>query len=161
MSFRTGADGVVEGLEWRRPGGATLSGRRLQLPEETFTFPSGDLALRGKLVLPPASSGPGPYPAVVLVDGSESYSAVDYYFEPYLYAAHGIATLAYDKRGTGESEGEYTQNFHVLAGDRSPPSTPCAPAPTSTRSASTSRAAAREGGSPRWRRRAPGASAAS
>lgn len=117
LSFRMGDGDEVEGLEWRRPGGEVLAGRPLDLPEEVFTFPSGDVALRGKLVLPPPSSGDGPYPAVVLIHGSESYSAVDYYAEPYLFAAHGIATLAYDKRGTGESEAGYTQNFHVLAGD--------------------------------------------
>ena len=81
-------------------------------------FPSGDLQLRGKLVLPDASThGPGPFPAVVIVHGSESYSAVDYYSEPYMYAANGFAALAFDKRGTGESEGKYLQNFHVLSDD--------------------------------------------
>ena len=52
-----------------------------------------------------------------VVHGSESYSAVDYYTEPYMYAANGFATLAFDKRGTGESEGKYLQNFHVLSDD--------------------------------------------
>ena len=33
----------------------------------------------------------------------KSYSAVDYYFEPYMYAANGFASLAFDKRGTGDS----------------------------------------------------------
>src|SRR6185503_10488045 len=56
---------------------------------------SGELQLRGKLVLPDAATyGPGPYPTVVIVHGSESYSAVDYYYEPYLYAANGFAALA-------------------------------------------------------------------
>jgi dienelactone hydrolase len=37
----------------------------------------------GKVVLPDASTyGPGPYPAVVIVHGSEDYSAVDYYSDP-------------------------------------------------------------------------------
>ena len=61
--------------------------------------------------------GPGPFPAVVIVHGSESYSAVDYYSEPYLYAANGFAAFVFDKRGTGESEGKYLQNFHVLSDD--------------------------------------------
>jgi dienelactone hydrolase len=70
--------------------------------------------LRGKLVLP---EGTGPFPAVVIVHGSEDYSAVDYYYEPYMYAANGFAALAFDKRGTGESGGKYLQNFHVLSDD--------------------------------------------
>lgn len=114
VTFRTDPAGRSEGMTWRPRGGPELSGRRLDLAEEVFTFASGDLDLRGNLVLP---QGDGPHPAVVLVHGSESYSAVDHYFLPYLFAAHGVATLAYDKRGTGGSEGEYTQNFHVLARD--------------------------------------------
>ena len=110
--------GEGEGLEWRPVDGPAQEGRPMDLREDVFTFPSGDLTLRGKLVLPEAGEhGEGPYPAAVLVHGSGDESAVDHYFNPYLFAAHGIATLVFDKRGTGESEGEYTQNFHVLAGD--------------------------------------------
>jgi hypothetical protein len=116
VTFRTGPDGRPTGLVWKGEGEEQV-GRRLDLPEELFTFPSGDLTLRAKLVLPPRQMGREPLPAVVLVHGSEDYSAVDHYFLPYLYAAHGVATLVYDKRGTGGSEGEYTQNFHVLARD--------------------------------------------
>jgi pimeloyl-ACP methyl ester carboxylesterase len=94
--------------------GAAARARRIDLPERFFTFKSGGLKLRGKLVTP---SGDGPFPAVVLVHGSGKESAVDGNFDPYLFAAHGIATLAYDKRGTGGSDGKYTQNFHVLARD--------------------------------------------
>lgn len=101
----------------RTAGGAERRGRRIGLREEIFFFDSGDLALRGKLVLPAPGSAEGPFPAVVLVHGSESYSAVDHYADPYLYAAHGIAGLVFDKRGTGESDGTYVQNFHVLARD--------------------------------------------
>jgi dienelactone hydrolase len=36
---------------------------------------------------------------------------------PYLLAAQGLAVFAYDKRGTGHSEGFYTQNFELLADD--------------------------------------------
>jgi uncharacterized protein len=106
------------GFDWRRADDQVEHARRIDLPERIAKFPSGDLSLRGKLVLPDAAThGPGPFPAVVIVHGSESYSAVDYYSEPYLYAANGFATLAFDKRGTGESDGKYLQNFHVLSDD--------------------------------------------
>jgi uncharacterized protein len=108
-----GADGHPAGFTWKQ-GGVRRTARRLDLPETFFTFPSGELTLRGKLVTP---AGKGPFPAVVLVHGSGDESAVDYYSDPYLFASHGIATLVFDKRGTGESEGEYTQNFHLLARD--------------------------------------------
>jgi hypothetical protein len=107
------ADGR-SGFDWRRADGQVVHARWLDLPERIAKFPSGDISLRGKLVLP---QGAGPFAAVVIVHGSESYSAVDYYSEPYLYAANGFAGLAFDKRGTGESEGKYLQNFHVLADD--------------------------------------------
>src|SRR3546814_8382190 len=35
----------------------------------------------------------------------------------YAMAAQGISVFVYDKRGTGGSEGEYTQNFELLAAD--------------------------------------------
>jgi uncharacterized protein len=107
------ADGH-SGFDWRRADGKEVHARWIDLPERISKFPSGDLSLRGKLVLP---QGDGPFPAVVIVHGSESYSAVDYYSEPYLYAANSFAALAFDKRGTGESEGRYLQNFHVLSDD--------------------------------------------
>ncbi len=58
-----------------------------------------------------------PFPSVILVHGSGKDSAVDTYYMAYLFASHGIATLAYDKRGTGGSSGEYNQNFHLLSDD--------------------------------------------
>ena len=98
----------------RFKGGRWEPVRRVDLPETQFTFTSDGLELRGKLVRP---AGRGPFPAVVIVHGSGRESAVDTYYMPYLFAQHGIATLVYDKRGTGGSEGDYTQNFHVLARD--------------------------------------------
>lgn len=109
-----GPDRLCPGLSWEAAKSGSQRARRIELPEEVFTFASGPLKLRGKLVKP---QGEGPFPAVVLVHGSGRESAVDGYFNPYLFAAFGIATLVYDKRGTGESAGEYTQNFHVLARD--------------------------------------------
>ena len=101
------------GMSWQAEDTATTASR-IELPEEFARFPSGDLTLRGKLVLP---LGEPPFPGIVFVHGSERYSAVDYYFLPYLFAAHGVAALVYDKRGTGESTGKYNQNFDLLSDD--------------------------------------------
>jgi dienelactone hydrolase len=106
--------GRPAGFTWQQGAGPPRHARALQLREQIFTFQSGELKLRGKLVLP---EGAGPFPVVVLVHGSESDSAVDYYFEPYMYAANGFAGLVFDKRGTGESEGQYLQNFDILSDD--------------------------------------------
>ena len=101
-------------FRWQPTGGPAQSGQRIDLPEIISTIPAGELELRSKLVLP---LGEPPFPAVVLVHGSGAESAVDTYFMPYLFAAHGIATLVYDKRGTGGSTGTYNQNFHLLSDD--------------------------------------------
>ena len=112
-AFTSPEQGEVTGAVWKENNeNRTL--KRLPLESELVYFNSGDLTLRGKLVLPP---GQGPFPVVITVHGSEDYSAVDHYDLPYLLAAHGIAGFKFDKRGTGGSEGEYTQDFPTLASD--------------------------------------------
>ncbi len=101
-------------LRWQPSNGPVQTGRRIDLPEISSTIPAGKLELRCKLVLP---LGAPPFPGVVLVHGSGADSAVDTYSMPYLFAAHGIATLVFDKRGTGGSTGKYNQNFHLLSDD--------------------------------------------
>jgi dienelactone hydrolase len=93
--------------------GATAS--RLPLESRDTRFRSGELELRGRLVMP--SGAKGPVPLAVLVHGSEDYSAVDHQALQFMLPALGVAAFVYDKRGTGGSDGEYTQDFHVLAAD--------------------------------------------
>lgn len=114
FAFEKDAQGHPAALTWSQPGSEPRRATRVPLAETIATFPSGELTLRGKLVMPTTAC---PCPSVVVVHGSEDFSAVDYYAEPYIYAANGFATLVFDKRGTGESTGTYSQNFHVLAGD--------------------------------------------
>ncbi|MCO7224312.1 S9 family peptidase [Pleionea sp. CnH1-48] len=112
-SFVYSEKGLATGANWVEQGNS-ISVERVGLRHEEMMFQSGDLKLRGKLTLP---EGEGPFPVVILIHGSESYSAVDYYALPYLLAANGIAGFKFDKRGTGQSEGEYTQHFPTLSGD--------------------------------------------
>jgi pimeloyl-ACP methyl ester carboxylesterase len=115
LDFVEPADGrSFTEFRWQPTGGPAQSATKIGLPEIVSTIPAGELELRSKLVLP---LGEPPFPAVVLVHGSGADSAVDTYFMPYLFAAHGIATLVYDKRGTGGSTGKYNQNFHLLSDD--------------------------------------------
>ncbi|HVS01385.1 MAG TPA: alpha/beta fold hydrolase [Thermoanaerobaculia bacterium] len=116
VAFRLGAGGRPLGFV--RSGGpaGAQAGERIELREERLEVRSDGFSLRAKLVLPPAGFAP-PHAAAVIVHGSGKESAVDFFDEPYLLAPHGIATLVYDKRGTGGSDGSYTQNFHVLARD--------------------------------------------
>jgi hypothetical protein len=78
------------------------------------SFSSLETRLAGRLLEP--VEGDDRRPLVVLVHGSERTSALN---SPYAYAlaAQDIAVFVYDKRGTGASAGEYTQNFDLLAAD--------------------------------------------
>lgn len=102
-------------LQFELQEGPTGTATRLELAVEETTFASGELSLRGRLVMPAQTDGA--VPLTVLVHGSEDYSGVDIYPQQYLLPAQGVAVFVYDKRGTGGSEGQYTQDFHVLAAD--------------------------------------------
>ena len=71
---------------------------------QDVTFKNGDVTLAGTLTLP--SSG-NPHPAVIFVHGSGAASRESNRFYADLFARHGIATLIYDKRGVGESTGDW------------------------------------------------------
>lgn len=90
------------------------TGRRIPLLTTETTFVSHETRLVGRLTLPP---GDGPVPIVVLLHGSERDSAREFDALQRLLPAMGVGTFVYDKRGTGASEGTYTQDFQRLADD--------------------------------------------
>ncbi|HUK32045.1 MAG TPA: alpha/beta fold hydrolase [Candidatus Acidoferrum sp.] len=73
-----------------------------QATEQSIHFASGNITLAGTLILP---AGSQPHSAVVLFHGSGP-QARDLSTARW-FAAHGIAALAYDKRGVGESTGDF------------------------------------------------------
>jgi uncharacterized protein len=81
--------------------------------EEQVKFRNGDIVLAGTLMLP---AKPGKYPAVVLFHGSgpmERFSDRARWF-----AQQGLAALTYDKRGVGESTGDFHKvSFLELSSD--------------------------------------------
>ncbi|HKU14257.1 MAG TPA: alpha/beta hydrolase [Steroidobacteraceae bacterium] len=98
-----------------KSGGATEQWQEIPITTTDTSFSSLDTQLAGRLIEP---SGPAPdeRPLVVLVHGSERVAALNSIYG-YSFAAQGITVFAYDKRGTGASAGEYTQNFELLAAD--------------------------------------------
>lgn len=79
--------------------------------EVTFRNEAGGIRLAGTLVVPP---GDGPFPAVVFVTGSGAQDRDETLFghKPFLVLAdylarRGVASLRYDDRGFGESEGDH------------------------------------------------------
>lgn len=77
-------------------------------------FAVEDAQLVGRLILP---KGTGKVPVVVLLHGAEHDSARTNYSLQRLFPSEGIGVFVYDKRGTGESGGDYTQQYLVLADD--------------------------------------------
>jgi pimeloyl-ACP methyl ester carboxylesterase len=84
---------------------------------EELTFFNRDVKLAGTLIKP---AGEGPFPGVVIVHGSGAQGRGDWEYRSHGYslAKRGVAVLLYDKRGVGESTGDFrTANFEDLAGD--------------------------------------------
>ena len=101
------------GLQFQSGDGAAVAGHRLALQERRHRFRGRDVELAGKLVLPPGAVRA----VVVLAHGSEKLAATEFYAWQYLLPPQGIGVFVFDKRGTGSSGGEYTQDFDVLADD--------------------------------------------
>ncbi|MEM8940979.1 MAG: alpha/beta hydrolase [Pseudomonadota bacterium] len=96
----------IEGLDGR--------GSMMDFVTEDVRFEGAGVELAGRLVLPASNTAA---PLAVLVHGSEDYSAIDYNSNQRLLPAQGVAVFVYDKRGTGTSNGSYSQDFELLAGD--------------------------------------------
>jgi pimeloyl-ACP methyl ester carboxylesterase len=88
----------------------------LPLSEQDFSFESNGVTLAGRLIIPPSREGDA-QPLAVFVHGSENTVTVGHSRYPWILAAQGVSVFVYDKRGTGQSEGTYTQDFQILADD--------------------------------------------
>jgi uncharacterized protein len=101
-------------LEVRSSAGGWRAWSRLAWRLTPTRFESHGTPLNGLLIEAP-EAGPTT-PLVVMVHGSERTPAVGSTL-PYVMAMQGLSVFVYDKRGTGKSEGFYTQNFDLLAED--------------------------------------------
>ncbi len=91
--------------------------RKVDLHEEEACFNNGAVRLCGTLVVP---AGPGPHPSVVFAHGTGPSTRFGFLAWARLFARNGIAALAFDKRGTGNSSGELSvATFQDLASDLS------------------------------------------
>lgn len=85
----------------------------LDVRDTTFNG-QGGARLNGRLILPPGDSA---VPIMVEVHGSEGANALDFNHYQRFAPASGVGVFVYAKRGSGGSEGVYTQDFRVLAED--------------------------------------------
>ena len=91
------------------------TGERIALDVHEMTFVGyGGVRLNGRLILP---QGVDPVPIMVEVHGSEGANALDFNAFQRFAPASGVGVFVYAKRGSGGSEGRYTQDLHILAGD--------------------------------------------
>jgi hypothetical protein len=112
---RDSADQIVS-LTWQHDGAAPRTAKRVEIEKrEDVRFTNRDVQLAGTLIAP--STG-GRHPAIVLVHGSGAENRA--YMVPWarFVIRHGIAVLGYDKRGVGESTGDWNAaTYEDLAGD--------------------------------------------
>ena len=107
--------GANAGLLLWTPTGQSTDTAFAAVRTQTISFQSFDgTKLVGRLDLPLTN---GRHPGVVIVHGSGTSSAVHRDFHGDLLGANGIATLTFDKRGTGGSGGAVTFDYHILARD--------------------------------------------
>lgn len=117
IEFERSADGGVNRARWSLGGGTVAgAGARRDLRPEPVSWSSGEATLHGELILP---SSTAPRCVVVVQPGASwttrySSNALE---TAYTFAATGIAALAYDKRGWGESSGERLVAFRTSAED--------------------------------------------
>lgn len=85
------------------------------LKEDQVQFKNGDVVLAGTLLTPLTS---GVHPAVVILHGSGPNKGSGYRVYAEQFVRAGIATLLYDKRGSGKSTGNWRyRTLDDLTGD--------------------------------------------
>jgi len=109
--------GKISGIRWHELGRTPREARRLDdYRQEDVVFNNGSVRLAGNLTLPNTA---GPHPAVILIHGAGgTVPTRDFGYWSAYFAGHGIAVLAFDKRGGGASTGDAaTATYEDLAED--------------------------------------------
>ena len=126
LAFERDADKKVQRLRWTAARSAPESpavqppapevAERVELwREEQVSFDGPGAILSGSLYTPTSQ---GPHPALVFVHGSGPQIGLDNWPMADRFARAGIACLSFDKRGTGNSTGDWQQaDFDLLADD--------------------------------------------
>lgn len=91
-----------------------VEGRRVRFDVTDTTFTSHGATLAGRLILP---KGTGVVPVVILLHGAEHDSARQFDALQRMLPAEKVGAFVFDKRGTGGSDGSYSQDFDLLAED--------------------------------------------
>lgn len=116
LTLQRESDGSVKRIVWALPGGKTRTAKRdVAQKQIRVSFPGKAGTIAGTLFLPATKS---PTAAAVLVGGSGPTTRDNIVVRARDLSRLGIAALAYDKRGVGETDGHYmTATFDDLADD--------------------------------------------
>lgn len=113
ISFTTTNEKTTINIKYH--DGSELVGEKVKLLEKRIEFNNGKQKLVGELILP---LGNVPFPIVVQTHGSGEETREASRGMAYLFAANGIASFIFDKRGCGESSGkEWRAAFEEYAHD--------------------------------------------
>jgi len=116
IDFQRSGQGRLTSLTWRRGDASPRTARRVEIEKrENVVFSNGEVRLAGTLISPAKD---GKHPAIILVHGSGAEDRE--YMLPFAHflIRHGVTVLGYDKRGVGDSTGDWnTASFDDLAGD--------------------------------------------
>lgn len=98
-------------------GPARAAGEGDGFGEEEIRFESGDVTLRGTVLVPDGPSSPRAprKPAVALVHGAGPHTREDQRAEAEAFAREGVVALVYDKRTEGYSQ--FERSYGLLADD--------------------------------------------
>jgi pimeloyl-ACP methyl ester carboxylesterase len=111
---------IVEGaaplLEWTAPDGSVRTASRLPIEVRPVEVERPDVRLSGSMLVPTIGS---PHPGVALLPGGGVLTRYHVMNEAWLFAAHGVAAIVWDRRGTGRSAGvDWTRvGFDTLVED--------------------------------------------
>jgi len=116
IMFGEDPEGHVIRLIRRRTGAPDAIANRLKAYRQPeVSFQNGGVSLAAALHLPP---GNGPHPALVLIHGTGRTDRDNVLPITHFLVTHGVALLGYDKRGVGESSGDWrSASLEDLAGD--------------------------------------------
>jgi dienelactone hydrolase len=113
VRFMTDETGTARELSWAPVAAPTQTARRVGT-EYPVWIESDGTRLYGRLHLPESEP---PFAAVVMVHGSGDSAASEWFYNGDFFVANGVAMLAFDKRGSGKSSGDFTFDFEQLADD--------------------------------------------
>lgn len=114
IEFVKDAQGGVSGLRWSENGRVVNAKKIAPHRVEDVTVVNGDVTLKGTLLVPLSK---GPHPAIVFAHGSGA-ARRDVAMWNTFFVRQAIAVLSLDKRGAGESSGDWRKaSLDDIAGD--------------------------------------------